>query len=69
MLKRLNKALIKASSDKVYNIVLILMVVLIGLSLVFDSSFLFIAGIFFACVDIGLIYRFYLLEKLDENNK
>ena len=69
MFKRLNKALIDAANDKVYNTFLAILVIMMAAALYFESSFLFILAIFIAAINLGLIYRFYLLRKQDENNK
>lgn len=69
MFRRLNEALKDAADDRIYNIVLVLLIIVMISALYFSSNELFIFGVFLSAMEIGLIYRFYLLRKNDENKK
>lgn len=69
MFKRINEALKDAANDRVYNTILALLIIVMIAALFFSSNILFIFGVFLSAMEIGLIFRFYLLRKYDENKK
>lgn len=69
MLKRLSNALHEAGTDRLYNIILVLILITMSLSLISSSPFIFAIPIVLSIVEIGIIIKFILKGKHNENNK
>lgn len=70
MFKRLNQALNNVSNDKQYNTILVILVLIMFLSFLISSSFLFITGSILAFVEVLLIIKAYKeLKNEDKKSK
>lgn len=69
MFNKLNKAFLKASEDKVYNIILALIILIFLSSFIFKTIWPYIFALVLSFVEIGIIIKFWIREIKDGNNK